>query len=429
MRKYVPGGGFDTSVTFGFDQNQFGNIEIIAALDRIIQQKMDVCWNVGIGGSVWATPLVKDGVVYFGAMDKNFYAVDAETGRELWRFPTGEIIISSAAIDNGIIYFGSFDGCLYAISTEGKLVWKFSAGDKIFSDPFIWKDCVYFGSRNGNVYALEKSTGRPVWVFPTGGPISSCPIVHDGIVYIGSSDKNLYAIDAEAGKLKWKFATSGMVRYTPLFWENRILFGSLDNCMWCVDTNGRLVWSFATNDGISTVQPVVSNNTVFFGSRDMNFYAVDRNGKLLWKYRCRGYPDDAVFLNGLVYLGCCENHLYVLDEKTGRELWTFPTNGFIIRITEHEGRIFFSSWDCHVYCITPAGKLLWKFHTSLGNQAAMEREDEQKTRTFEVIWRPEEEPEGIGKEKKEFSDYGEIKSDYASSGMGDYLGKKKRGYV
>ena len=34
-------------------------------------------------------PAVSDGVVYVGSDDKNLYAVDANTGQEIWAFKTG----------------------------------------------------------------------------------------------------------------------------------------------------------------------------------------------------------------------------------------------------------------------------------------------------------------------------------------------------
>src|SRR4030042_4890519 len=105
MRKYIPGGGLDPAASFTFDTSQFGNLELVAILDNLVKRNADVSWNFGIGGSVWASPAIKDGTAYFGAFDKNFYAVDILTGKEIWRFPAGDMIISTAAVDGEIIYF------------------------------------------------------------------------------------------------------------------------------------------------------------------------------------------------------------------------------------------------------------------------------------------------------------------------------------
>jgi hypothetical protein len=39
-------------------------------------------WKFKTGGSVYSTPLVAGGIVYFGSYDYHFYAADAATGKE-----------------------------------------------------------------------------------------------------------------------------------------------------------------------------------------------------------------------------------------------------------------------------------------------------------------------------------------------------------
>ncbi len=65
---------------------------------------------------------LKDPVIYVGAKDGNFYALQSpdfeDPDRNDWVFQTGDdILYSSPTIDsNGTIYFGSRDNCLYAIN-------------------------------------------------------------------------------------------------------------------------------------------------------------------------------------------------------------------------------------------------------------------------------------------------------------------------
>ena len=56
-----------------------------------------------------------NGIVYFGSIDSYLYALDIKTGKEKWKFKTGDWISSSPAVANGIVYFGSSDGYLYAV--------------------------------------------------------------------------------------------------------------------------------------------------------------------------------------------------------------------------------------------------------------------------------------------------------------------------
>jgi hypothetical protein len=90
-----------------------------------IRQLSGTLWQFKTGGPVWSSPVVADGVVYFGSDDNFFYAVDARTGQEQWRFETGDDVRSSPAIADGIVYFRSYDHYLYAADARsGQLVWK-----------------------------------------------------------------------------------------------------------------------------------------------------------------------------------------------------------------------------------------------------------------------------------------------------------------
>ena len=72
-----------------------------------------------------SVPLIKDGIVYFGSFDNNFYAIDLKTGKELWRFKTGKPIFSSPSVVNDKVLFASYDGYLYNLDKKtGNLIWK-----------------------------------------------------------------------------------------------------------------------------------------------------------------------------------------------------------------------------------------------------------------------------------------------------------------
>ena len=68
-------------------------------------------------------PPIVDGVLYFGSWDSYFYAVDAATGKEKWRFHGGEDPLihnqvgfqSSPAVVDGVVYTGCRDSQLYAL--------------------------------------------------------------------------------------------------------------------------------------------------------------------------------------------------------------------------------------------------------------------------------------------------------------------------
>ena len=68
-------------------------------------------------GLVLSSPAVdKNGIVFVGSTDGNFYAIDGVTGTVKWKYAVGAAINSSPAIgSDGAVYFAADDGNLYGL--------------------------------------------------------------------------------------------------------------------------------------------------------------------------------------------------------------------------------------------------------------------------------------------------------------------------
>ena len=53
--------------------------------------------------------------MYVGSDDHHLYALDASTGRLLWRCRMDGDVRSSPAVADGVVYVGSSDGYVYAV--------------------------------------------------------------------------------------------------------------------------------------------------------------------------------------------------------------------------------------------------------------------------------------------------------------------------
>jgi quinohemoprotein ethanol dehydrogenase len=137
-----------------------------------------------------ATPLVIDGVMYVTSAWSKVFALDAKSGKELWRYdprPGGQIAI---------------DVCC----------------DVVNRGVAAWKGKIYVGTLDGRLVALDAATGKPVWEVKTTEPgsrytITQAPRVVKGKVLIGNSGAEMdvrgyiSAYDAETGKMVWRFYT------------------------------------------------------------------------------------------------------------------------------------------------------------------------------------------------------------------------------
>lgn len=380
------------------------NLELIGTLILVKEARKTCIWSVGIGGSISSSPAVHNGVIYFGAHDKNFYALDAETGKESWRFQTSDIIVSKPFVRNGIIYFGSHDNNIYALNLDGKPVWKREVGGPVGYGFALKDNAMFFGCFDQCLYALSLK-GKLLWKYQTGGPISSRPILHKDSVYFGSWDFGFYSLSPE-GKLKWRFTTGDIITGLPCASENRVFIGSFDNKMYALSSDGKLLWRVSAGDGVRDC--IVDRGIVYFTSRDNKLYAVSEDGKVLWKYAAGDYLSKAPAISGeRIYFGSSDSNLYCLTRE-GKLLWKFQTNGPVVtQPILYDNRIYFGSIDTNFYALNAeTGKELWRFPTSLNYISPVDTDSLIKAKDRTLSWKPKE-----GKAK--FSRNAIIREDYA----------------
>ena len=160
-----------------------------------------VAMNAETGRELWrfragvieSPPLLRDGVLYFGSWDRKFYALDAKTHRVRWTFETGDKIKGGAAFANGTLYFGSYDGKVYALDARtGKLRWSRRAAPRNFyATPAVAYGRVYIGNTDGRVYAFGAKSGDLLWARSTGDFVYSSAAVWNRTVYVGSLRRQL----------------------------------------------------------------------------------------------------------------------------------------------------------------------------------------------------------------------------------------------
>jgi len=286
---------------------------------------IDEQWSFRTGNVVVSSPVVANGVVYFGSGDHHFYAVNATTGALLWYFdrPGG---FSSAAVANDVVYFGSDDNNVYALkATNGTLLWSFPTGNAVVSSPAVANGVVYVGSIDGNVYALKARTGKKLWSFPTGSYVVSSPAVANGVVYIGSEDDNVYALNATTGTLLWSFPTCCPVFSSPAVANGVVYFG-WDNYnlgLYALNaTTGALLWSFPLTPLNVAGSPAVADGVVYFGATDFNVYALNATtGALLWSFPTGNVVEsDPSVVNGVVYVSGSDFNVYAFSLAGGQRV-------------------------------------------------------------------------------------------------------------
>ena len=135
------------------------------------------------GGEVWSTPVLRQGVAYFGSQDGSVYAISLETGAVKWQFETGAAVVASPLIHKNVLIIGSFDRQLYGLGlNDGQLRWQFAADNWWWAKPVASERTIFAAAMDGNVYALDENGGLR-WEYDLGAPIVSSPaLLERGLV-------------------------------------------------------------------------------------------------------------------------------------------------------------------------------------------------------------------------------------------------------
>jgi outer membrane protein assembly factor BamB len=124
-------------------------------------------WKFSTGHGVWATPLYlpanpddpnSRATLYVLSLDHYIYAIDPQTGKELWHKNLGGAAPGNLVYDStrNRVYVGTFSSELLAVDlTTHEIVYRFKADDWLWDGPALDGDMLYFGDLAGNLYALR----------------------------------------------------------------------------------------------------------------------------------------------------------------------------------------------------------------------------------------------------------------------------------
>lgn len=217
-REFVDGAVTDGKIIYA--PNGDGNLYAIDPAQKDNNQPK-VIWTFNTGNRLWSKPLLADGKLYQGALDHKLYAIDAATGKELWRFEGASAPIAvQPTLKDGILYFGAFDSIFYAVNAkDGSLKWKTVVDGWVWTAAAVTSDAVYFGDVKGKLYALVLSNGQRNWTFETRDSIKAQPVISGTSMYVVSVDTNVYAFDLKDIKKD----AAGVVEFNSAKWRNETI--------------------------------------------------------------------------------------------------------------------------------------------------------------------------------------------------------------
>lgn len=307
-------------------------------------QAEQFAWSFNSKGMIHSSPIIYENMILFGSDDKNFYAVDLETQKQVWTVQTASGVNSKAIIQGETVFFVGGDICYAVEAKTGKEKWKYDAQvqnksrkDWDYHDASLamYKDILLFSTGDGRILGLNQQDGSVKWQFATGKnePIRTTPFIHEAVMFFGDWGGNFYAVNLESQVVKW-----------------------------------------TVNVGVNPIQasPYVHNNTVYFGGRDTMIHALDiHDGKEKWTYRDpeqSWFTGDIFVERDILYVGGSDNHqVLALDANNGNVIRKYYTSKNVFSKPAIDGHILYVC-DGDAYSSPGAGNI-YAFDLQNGEKA------------------------------------------------------------
>ncbi|WP_293367438.1 PQQ-binding-like beta-propeller repeat protein [Nevskia sp.] len=289
-------------------------------------------YQSGVNGTFQATPIVVDGRMYVSLPGAHVVALDARTGRELWRYEhvkrVEKICCGPAnrgvAVAKGRVFVGTVDARLIALdAATGNLLWDVevarndrveetvaglaasdqlkgqkvsgASGVGLAAAPLVFEDRVIVGA-NGLGYGLHLDSSRP------GAPLGAVvglPGAFGGVGFLA-------AFDVATGKPVWRFDT--IAKPEDGGWEGGFSATAADGVPLSRDLaaeraiadSRRDAWKSGGGSIYSTPTVDVATGTLYFGVGNPS---PQMNGD--------GRPGDNLYTSSLV----------AIDGRTGQRRW------------------------------------------------------------------------------------------------------------
>lgn len=348
-----------------------------------------VAWRTSIGagsgrsGRVSAPPVVADGRVYTMDAGSQLTAVDAASGARLWTFDVEPDKESSGgaggglSYDRGRLYVGTGYAQVIALEADtGKEVWRQTLTAPLRTGPTVGGGRVFAVTIDNQIHALDTATGRRQWahsgIAETAGIYGgSSPALEGNIVISGFSSGELFALRTDNGRVLWSDSLAGAlradpvssladIRGLPVIDRSQVIAVSNAGRVVSIDLrSGGRVWE--QNFG-SLSTPWVAGEFVFMITVDGELTCLTRrDGRVRWVTQLQRFRDEKARRGRIVWTGpvLAGSKLFVANSE-GEALTVSPLTGEIGEKISLPGSVFVSPIVANrtIYVLTDSGDLV-----------------------------------------------------------------------
>ena len=318
--------------------------------DSQIKLPLQLQWTANTGSNIFMTsPIIAGQKVFIATTDDNvslntfICAFDFNSGKLLWKFPTANSVKNTIAYENGIVIAQDAACNLYALDAEsGKLLWKqyinLNSYPYLTEGVTVDKGAAYAGIGAG-LSAYDLKTGQTIWTnkdWKQRGGATTTLTVAGNVLVSGTQWGGLYGNDVRTGKQLWKLSDNGLGNRgaSPVYKDGKLWIISSKSFFTIEPQTGKVLLQKELSANLDvTSTPLVTEQEIIFGTADRGVFALDKS-TLFNKWKAETSPSlvytapysstpqagvetSPVASQGVVYIGASDGYLYAIDQATG----------------------------------------------------------------------------------------------------------------
>ncbi|HTM21331.1 MAG TPA: PQQ-binding-like beta-propeller repeat protein, partial [Kofleriaceae bacterium] len=302
----------------------------------------------------------QDGRVLFNTESCTLFALDARTGRRLWKRYLGDPTLAQVAAAGGLVY-AAHPGqderevmlSAYRV-TDGEWVWSRYVGKELLAAPVVHGGAVYAANLDGALFRFDAATGKRSWY--TDVRATTAPWIAGDEVFVSRRRRGReeqVVLDVDSGKLLRTHHAMGHAWDVPRSAQDQM----------------EQVWAFEGS------RPVVAGGVRYVAMAGEVRATDAATGAPLWARRYAADPGHrslgTVALAGpQVVVSTRAGQLYGVDVDTGYTLWAYDLAvGIVAQPIVARGWIYVTTATGYVIALHVADESLDGWHMFGGNPA------------------------------------------------------------
>lgn len=270
----------------------------IASLDSRTGEEQ---WRSKLQGEVQRPPLVVGDTLYVGTVFVGpgleskpeehawVYALDVQSGEEIWSFETDNYLVVTPALEGERLFAGGsyYDPSrdvaeggpmrIYALdAASGAVQWTFENDAGLIKRLHVEQELVHYLAYRDELFTLDAATGEAVWSYHTANWTPDF-LVADEAIYFGVGNGFVHAVDAHSGEQLWKTRLDIFRRplEAPTLVDGMLFLHVAQRQIFALDVASGAVQWVAEHSMASREALVVDGEQMYIAGTDGVLFAVD----------------------------------------------------------------------------------------------------------------------------------------------------------